>query len=225
MGRKVVSKLCNKCGKEPKYPAQGLCKKCYFEKVHNKWRASRPPLIPVSDLPEEQWAEIDGAKGYMVSNLGRIKSLNYYDEPGREAILKQRATRKNSYMMIDLDKYNWRPLVHRLVATYFVTNPKPKEYDIVLHIDENKQNNRWDNLKWGTLSQNRLDYIESIGRQNLKRKVLTDKQVLEIYNSTDTQQALALKYNVNTSTIWMIKTGYRRSSITGAKNTDLRHQK
>ena len=33
--------LCNKCGLNPKYPAQGLCRKCYFEKVKIKELAKR----------------------------------------------------------------------------------------------------------------------------------------------------------------------------------------
>ena len=36
--------------------------------------------------------------------------------------------------------------VHRLVAKYFVKNPKPNEYDMVNHIDGDKMNNHYDNL-------------------------------------------------------------------------------
>lgn len=223
MGKRA-SLLCNKCGENPKYPAQGLCRKCFFEKVSKKWRDSRSPLAPIPDLPDEKWVELEDAPGYTISNMGRVKSLNYYDEPGRHAILKLRPARKGSYLRADLDKYNIRRYVHRLVAKYFVLNPKPDEYKYVLHKDENKQNNRWDNLKWGTLSINRLDYIAHIGKENLKRRVLKKETVLDVYQSSDTVQAIAIKYNINTSTVWMIKTGYRHSSITGHINTDKRHK-
>lgn len=39
--------------------------------------------------------------------------------------------------------------VSRLVAIAFVENPKPLEYDIVCHRDDNPQNNYYKNLEWG----------------------------------------------------------------------------
>ena len=44
--------------------------------------------------------------------------------------------------------------VHRLVALYFVENPKPLEYDIVNHKDGNKLNNHYTNLEWRNISIN-----------------------------------------------------------------------
>ena len=49
--------------------------------------------------------------------------------------------------------------VHRLVALAFVENPKPEEYDIVNHKDENKQNNVFTNLEcaqYGTTAHTAL---------------------------------------------------------------------
>lgn len=42
--------------------------------------------------------------------------------------------------------------IHRLVAETFIENPN--NYPIVLHLDNNKQNNHYTNLKWGTVSEN-----------------------------------------------------------------------
>lgn len=42
----------------------------------------------------------------------------------------------------------------RLVATVWVHNPKPSKYDIVMHLDNNKFNNNFINLRWGTQKQN-----------------------------------------------------------------------
>lgn len=42
--------------------------------------------------------------------------------------------------------------VHRLVAEIFIGNPN--NFPIVLHLDNNKQNNHYANLKWGTIQEN-----------------------------------------------------------------------
>ena len=44
--------------------------------------------------------------------------------------------------------------VHRLVAKYYVENPKPNEYNLVNHIDGNKMNNNYKNLEWCNTSIN-----------------------------------------------------------------------
>lgn len=222
---------CKVCGSPELYPRQSHCKKCYNEYVKQKYSESqdrKAKMYPkIEDLDGEMWIELEEEPGFALSNYGRIKSLNYRKQR-REALIALKAARTDGYIKLDVSRHREERQmfsIHRLVAKYFVINPKPDEYDCVLHKDENKQNNRWDNLKWGTLSQNRLDYIKHVERHNIKRKVLTDEQVLEIFNSTDTDQAIALKFNIQPSTVWMIKTGYRRSSVTGAKNTDKRHNK
>lgn len=48
---------------------------------------------------------------------------------------------------------NYHSLVHRLVATYFLTKPTPKQ-TIVAHLNHDKLNNRANNLKWMTAEEN-----------------------------------------------------------------------
>ena len=52
---------------------------------------------------------------------------------------------------------------------------------------------------------------------------MNKEKVLAIYHSHLSAQQLAINHNISPSTIWMIKTGYRWSKITGAKNTDKRY--
>ena len=94
----------------------------------------------------EIWKDIEGYKGYQVSNLGRIKSLNYRGT-GKEAILFQ-TQNKSGYMQTMLCKDGKQKAcrVHRLVAQAFV--PNYGNLPEVNHIDENKQNNTADNLEW-----------------------------------------------------------------------------
>lgn len=58
------------------------------------------------------------------------------------------------YLRVSLGKSTGRVFIHRLVATHFVQNPNPKEYNLVMHLDNNPLNNHYTNLKWGTQSMN-----------------------------------------------------------------------
>lgn len=211
---------CNLCGVNPKCERQGICNDCRSKRSKLKWVASRPPKRKIPNLPGEKWKDLVEAIGYQISSYGRVKSLNYFEEPGRHHILKLREARRGGYLKVDLDKYNWRPSVHRLVALYFI--PNPQKLPMVLHKDNNKQNNRKDNLYWGDCSMNRRDYINHTNATGVKRQEMKAKTALLIFKSKKSHQQIAIYYNISPSTVWMIKTGYRWSSVTGAKNTDKR---
>ena len=109
----------------------------------------------------EIWKDIEGYKGlYQVSNYGRVKSLEKIVKWGvankliPDTILKPLA---NPYCRVGLRKDNKQILksVHRLVATAFI--PNPNNLPVVMHIDDNPQNNHISNLKWGTKAMNSKD--------------------------------------------------------------------
>ena len=56
------------------------------------------------------------------------------------------------YTTITYPTGNKQRRVHILVAESWIPNPENKP--IVMHIDNNKQNNSVENLKWGTISEN-----------------------------------------------------------------------
>ena len=117
-------------------------------------------------LTEEIWKDVEGyEKLYQVSNLGRVRSL------GRDIIRNTRwGTSKPyhiagkvlkilraqaDYRYVHLFDEQGTPTnkkVHRLVAQAFVQNPRRLEE--VNHIDEDKGNNRADNLEWVTHTEN-----------------------------------------------------------------------
>jgi hypothetical protein len=124
---------------------------------------------------EEIWKDIEGYEGlYQVSNLGRVRSLarlstrpNPRTGKPMTYMLKERIlSGKNhsaGYFSIHLYKYGKGKmfLLHRLVAMAFV--PNPNNLPEVNHKDEDKRNNRADNLEWCTQSYN-VNYGSGVQR-------------------------------------------------------------
>lgn len=116
----------------------------------------------MNEYMEEEWKDIRGYEGYyQISNLGRVKSLDravvYSDGrvrkfPGK--IMALTDISNAGYIVVSLQKNNIREkfTIHKLVASHFCPNPDNKP--IVNHLDENKLNNRSDNLCWATYTEN-----------------------------------------------------------------------
>ena len=96
---------------------------------------------------QEVWKEIEGTNGmYQVSNLGNVKSFTRIKKGG----LLKFGHFSNGYLFahIRINGKRRSYLVHRLVASAFL--PNPQNLPQVNHKDENKTNNRVDNLEWCT---------------------------------------------------------------------------
>lgn len=107
----------------------------------------------------EEWRQVKGFEGrYEVSDLGRVRSLKRGTKSGfivrDEPLVMNPNTSSKGYKWVYLYKSDVKYFcaVHRLVAEAFV--PNPKGYDEVNHKDEDKSNNRVENLEWCTREYN-----------------------------------------------------------------------
>ena len=121
----------------------------------------------IESLSGEEWKSIKGYEDrYMVSNMGRVRS--------RTKILKISGGSKYAHVILNDGDVDHRKTVsvHRLVAEAFVPNPCPGEFRYINHKDENKRNNRADNLEWCTAKYN-LHYGKNAPIHNLKHQLPT----------------------------------------------------
>ena len=124
----------------------------------------------------EVWKAVPGHEGaYDVSSLGRVRSLarrvRHVAASGTESsrgvpsrLLKPGLLR-SGHLSVAIGKGNSK-LVHSLVLLAFVGPYPPNEE--CLHLNHNPQDNRLENLRYGTRSENlKMDY-DTGSRQHLR---------------------------------------------------------
>ena len=107
---------------------------------------------------------------YEVSNLGRVRSLNYR-RTGKIKVLRPR-NNGNNYLKIYLSKDRERETfyIHRIVAKVFLLNDNPTEKIEVNHKDFDRTNNRVDNLEWVTIQENMQHLMNTDKEREAKRR-------------------------------------------------------
>ena len=131
----------------------------------------------------EKWKDIAGYEGlYQISNMGRVKSLERYQQnhgalQHRPETIKKPTERKckdgaQGYLALVLYKDNIGKncYIHRLVAEAFIPNPQNKE--TVNHINGDKHDNRVENLEWSTYTENNHHAIQTglNGTEHMRNK-------------------------------------------------------
>jgi len=128
------------------------------------------------------WKDIIGFEDtYCINEYGDIFNK-------KRNILMRYYLNNKGYKCIDLLNKNGRHkfLIHRLVAMHFVENPY--SYPIVLHLDNNKLNTHYTNLKWGTYSENNAqairDGLNTVPKPDNRKfyKVYNDKMAIDVFH-------------------------------------------
>ena len=162
---------------------------------------------------KEEWRDIKGFEGrYMVSNLGRVKSLERMKWCGlnggcyrtvSEKILKGRDS-GDGYLKVNLYKDGKvkECRINRLVAQAFL--PNPDNLPEVNHKDKIRTNNRVDNLEWCTRQYN-VEYSKAkpvIGIKKVSGLILEFPSAMEAERQT----------GINNSNIIACCNGKRKSA-------------
>lgn len=110
---------------------------------------------------KEIFKVIPNYSNYECSNYGRVRRVK------SKRYLKP-SLRANGYVYVTLCKNckSKNILLHRLICSMF--NPNTNNYKYVNHIDEDKTNNRSDNLEWCSQSHN-LNYGDAQNKRNNNR--------------------------------------------------------
>lgn len=110
---------------------------------------------------DERWLPVVGYEGrYEVSDVGRVRSVTRVLRNGHRWAGRVLRIHKNPYgypsIGLMMDGRQKTKNIHRMVLDAFV-GPNPDMY--CRHLDGNPENNKLENLKWGTQSQNSMDRV------------------------------------------------------------------
>jgi len=188
----------------------------------NSKKATKPREVP------SEWNEVwvdttfeTKNNVYHISNYGRIRSTQ--KSTGNEKIIKGARCGKQAFLnVIQPDGSRGYCFVSKFVAEHFCDKPS-EEHDMVIHLDEDYENNKWINLKWVTkeewhaFNQQRKSFKE--GRKKLKKiyklnptKVKLIKRRLQ--SGKIKKKTIAKQFDVSLRTIWRIAKGERWASVT-----------
>lgn len=158
----------------------------------------------------EEWRTIKDFPNYMVSDLGRVKSLHRTINCGKgdkpheypETFLRPTVA-GGGYERVTLcaEGKKYSRIVHILVARAFVPNPKGKP--CVDHINTDKRDNRACNLRWVTYLENQhnpetLKHLRKSIKEFSKKESFREnlkKGLRKYYSKPETREKLKVQRN------------------------------
>lgn len=148
-------------------------------------------------------------------NAIQIKGMKYFITKdgvvynSRGYRIKQQVSH-NGYLRVSLHKHK-KYLVHRLVAQTFI--PNPNNLPQVHHINENKKDNRIENLEWVTCLEN-LNYSKVIEKASVSK--FTKIRCVDTNEIFDNIKSACKKYKIHHSNLVACCKG-RRKTVNGKK--------
>lgn len=167
----------------------------------------------------EKWRFVEGYDNYLVSDKGNVMTLPIISKvidgtkkgTNQKAgkLLKQRAlpSGHKQVALIKDGKPNWK-YVHQLVAQTWLKRMKGNL--VVMHKDNNPNNNQLENLQWGTQLENirwiyKDDNINDLGNGDVRYKkiynMIEDLRSKTNYSVNKCFEIIGKKYNRSYSTI------------------------
>ncbi len=187
--------------------------------------------------PEMQ-AKIDFLRQQYYKLLKKLKLQISNDESKQiieDTTLTLLTLRKNLTKKIDDDvkqrTIHYHALFHRLVATYFLPPHAPNQ-TIVAHLDYEKLNNKWSNLKWMTPEENyehqknspnvleEMELRQHRRKEDSKATKLSVTKVMllkKLLNQGKTVKQLSKQFKVTDTQIMRIKRGENWGDVEAAK--------
>ena len=165
----------------------------------------------------ENWKSVVGYEGiYECSDQGRVRSLTRRVRNSRGTTSKVNGcylrgqTLRGGYLGVNLcrDGTQKTYVIHILMMALFV-GPRPPGL-VIRHIDGNCQNNKLENLVYGTYKENSADrYIHGtmLFGEKMPLAKLTEKDVEFIRASSEPQRKLARLFGVSQTAIGKAKRG------------------
>jgi hypothetical protein len=159
---------------------------------------------------------------YAISNYGRIKSVN--KSTGKEAFLKGAIVNRGLRILnVKLkDNATGYAYIHKFVAEYFVEG-QSTDQNCVIHTDFDKNNNKWNNLKWVTEKEWKEHVKKSPVYQKGREKRMKNYKLTEtkvkmmkkmLVNKQNKRKIIARKFNVSESLVRRIEKGEYWSQVT-----------
>jgi hypothetical protein len=174
----------------------------------------------------EKWENVRGYKGgdgqrYAISNYGRI--IAFWKTHDNGYFLKFSYIKNYPGIQLRKDGMSRGHLVHRLVAEYFCTKPSAS-YRFVIHLDHNKENNYYRNLKWVTKVEMHAHmvkdpaYLQSKAQYSGRgQKLTTDRVKLikkKLAEGKTRMKIIAKQFGISEMQLYRIKSGKNWGHVT-----------
>ena len=152
------------------------------------------------DLPGEEWKDILGYPGYMVSNRGRIRAYaqSYHAWYLRKQYCNEVCDGRMYIILVNAEGKQKSLSVARIVAHAFCDGFSD-EKNTVNHIDGNVQNNDATNLEWVSQEENNIHAYRVLNRNPSVRRRSFSKIILNDRYEFKTVRALAKFLKVSES--------------------------